>query len=393
MRCISLRRKILFITPSLRQGGVEHSLITALKNLSFEKYDITLFIYTDMLDLLSLVPKNVKVIVGTDKTKYFRKPYSILLMIMQRIYYVLKLKDKAKKVEKLLSDYIHNVKVSYPSRKFFKTERFDVVVSYSLHIGTEMALKIKSDKYYVFMHSSDPNYHNHTAQRTFSKYDKIICVSNSVKEVHMSAYKEYSNKMIVLENYVDAESIIKKSLEDCSIENQSDIVLCTCGRLSHEKGFDIAVKSADILKKSGVDFKWYFIGDGSEKNKIQGLIDEYSLNENIVITGYVDNPFPYIKSCNIYVHPSYEEAQPLAILEAMVLHKPIVSTKTVGGMHILQNGAKGVLTEINGESLAEGIISLIENPELRHSFENQYTLEDNMKEKQIYIDKWNELLS
>ena len=155
---------------------------------------------------------------------------------------------------------------------------------------------------------------------------------------------------------------------------------------------DIAVKTAYILKKQGVNFTWYFVGDGVERIKLEKLIDQYQLCDNIVITGYVDNPYPYIKLCDIYIQTSYEEAQPLAVLEAMVLGKAVVSTKTVGGKYILENGKKGVLTDMNSESMAEGILSLVNDVDRRKSFENTYTLEDNLREKEVYVRKINELL-
>ena len=77
----------------------------------------------------------------------------------------------------------------------------------------------------------------------------------------------------------------------------------------------------------------------------------------------------------------------------MVLGKSIVSTKTVGGKTILEDGEKGVLTDFNGQAIANGIMTLINSPDVRHSFENIYTLEDNKKEKKIYIEKINQLLS
>ena len=116
------------------------------------------------------------------------------------------------------------------------------------------------------------------------------------------------------------------------------------------------------------------------------------MNGYIEITGYKDNPYPYMAAADIYVQPSYEEAQPLVLLEAMVLGKPIVSTKTVGGKTILKDGEKGVLTDFSGQAISKGIIFLINNPDVRHSYENLYTLEDNEKEKQIYIEKMNQLL-
>lgn len=386
-------KKVLFITPSLRQGGVEHSLITVLSNLDLAKYNVTLYLYTDMLDLLPRVPEGVRVIVGVDKTKYFRKPLSVFFLCIINLLRLLGLKDNAGKVQDKMYKYVHKLKVEYPSKKYFSKEEFDVIVSYSLHIGTEMALKINSDRYYVFMHSSDPNYHRNTLINTISYYDKVVCVSEGVRSVYAKAYSEYENKMTVIENYVDAYRVIEKAKDKVEINNDKKLIFCTCGRLSKEKGFDLAVEAAAILKENGIDFIWYFVGDGTEKSHIQSLVEEFSVSDNVFITGYKSNPYPYIKECDIYVQTSYEEAQPLTILEAMILGRPIVSTKTVGGKYILRDGERGVLCDIDSHSMATEILSLLKDRETIEKLTNQYTLHDNDIERQIYIDKWEKLLS
>lgn len=97
--------------------------------------------------------------------------------------------------------------------------------------------------------------------------------------------------------------------------------------------------------------------------------------------------------CDIYVHPAYLEAQPLAIMEAIVLGKAIVSTDSLGGKAVLNYGEKGLLVSQNADAIAEGIMKFINDPELKCSFENRYTLEDNMREKREYAEQWDALLS
>ena len=108
-----MKKKILFINPSLRQGGVEHSLITALKILDPEKYEITLFLYTDMTDLLSEVPDYVKVVLQPDRTRYFRKPFCIWKMTQYKLYKALGREEKAEEARKSMYAYIHRRKVAY----------------------------------------------------------------------------------------------------------------------------------------------------------------------------------------------------------------------------------------------------------------------------------------
>ena len=389
-------KKVLFITPSLCQGGVEHSLITALENIDEKKYDITLYLYVDKLDLLPEVPPYVKTIVEIDKTKYFRKIKSAALLFMVYLCKLLKLKKAEDKFSKKLYAYIHKKKVEYPSKHGLKNKSFDAVVSYSVHIGSLMALEIPAKKRVLFLHSSDPYYHRDITEEVFQKFDEIVAVSGGVEAVYETAFPEIKDKLSVLKNFVDAEKVLKKGEEEfCEYEEHKKsgkTVVCSCGRLSEEKGYDMAVDAAKILKEKGIKFVWYFVADGKERGKIEKRIADFGLKGEVVITGYKENPYPYIKNCDIFVQPSYEEAQPIVLLETQILGKAIVSTETVGGKVILEKGEKGVLTEISAGGLAGGILKLIEDESLRKSFENLYTFETNLKEKSNYRSKWETLL-
>ena len=303
----------------------------------------------------------------------------------------MKLKTLADKFQNKMYKYIHKLKVNYPYKRFFKDVFFDVIVSYSLHIGTEMALNIKSNRYCVFMHSSDPNYHREIANKTIFDYSKIICVSEGVKLAYEEIYKSCSEKMIVIENYVDANKVIDLSLESLQIPiNTSALILCTCGRLSEEKGFDLAVESAYLLKQKGVVFTWYFVGDGDERKKIEELIDKYSLQNNIIITGYVQNPYPYMRVCDIYVQPSYQESFGLTIKEAVILNKAVVSTDTVGAHTILDKKNFGEIVSISAEKIVEGILNA--NNKVKSRSYNQYCIFQNNEEKTKYINLLEKML-
>ena len=80
-------------------------------------------------------------------------------------------------------------------------------------------------------------------------------------------------------------------------------------------------------------------------------------------------------------------------MEAIVLGRAIVSTDSLGGKAVLNYGEKGLLVSQNAEAIAEGILTFLNNPQLKESFENRYTLEDNMREKKEYAEQWDKLLS
>ena len=384
--------KILFIIPTLCQGGLEHSLITALKLLDKSKYQVTLLIMQQVLDLLPLVPQEVEVLIDKESPHYYRKPRAVWLKGVSEISGRIGKQSIKEMYSEQLKRYIHLQRTIHPAKDIIGKRDFDVVVSYAVGMCTETALHVKAKKRVVFFHSSIDLNHEKNVE-LFPKLDGIIAVSQGVKDMLCCSYDNIQDKVYVLENYVDAELVIAKAnqpLLNGFVSPENKLVLCTCGRFSKEKGFDLAVESAHILKKSGVDFIWYFIGDGALREALETQIAEYSLQDNIVITGYVDNPFSYIKMCEIYVQPSYHESFGLTIKEAMVLGKPIVSTDTVGAHTLLDNSEYGEIVDVNAEALAQGIIDAVEK-KTRNKYV-KFDISVNESEKIEYIRKLEKLI-
>ena len=105
-----------------------------------------------------------------------------------------------------------------------------------------------------------------------------------------------------------------------------------------------------------------------------------------------DNPYLYIKNCAIYVQPSYEEAHPLSIIEAQILGKPIVSTATVGGKAIINDGENGVIADINSESIAQKICLIYQDKALQKAIQNNLAKIDYIKDYQRFRNDWKKLL-
>lgn len=137
---------------------------------------------------------------------------------------------------------------------------------------------------------------------------------------------------------------------------------------------------------------WYFVGDGVDRPKIESLISEKQLDDYIEITSLQDNPYPYIKNCDIYVQPSYEEAHPLSIIEAQILGKATVSTATVGGQSIIKDGENGVIAEINAESIAQKTSLIYQDTALQKAIQNNLAKMNYTKDYQRFRNDWKKLL-
>ncbi len=391
------KRKILFINDSLWSGsGVFRSLQQILNHIRYDKFDVTLFVCPGgptEPEMLSRLPEEVNVIVGSDDTHYYRSPDVAARHLLDRGARMLRLTDAAERLRGGTRQRIHEKKIRLPAQRYFRDVHFDVLVANTVPLCSEVARYIRADRKYVIFHSSKADFFPDLTLEALKTFDGMVAVGEGVRDVLLTAYPAYRDRIRTITNFVDAEPIRKLADRTPLPERGAKPILCTCGRLSREKGFDLAVESARILRGDGFDFVWYFVGDGPERKKIEAMIAEYGLGDSITITGFLQNPYPYIKNCDLYLQPSYEEAQPLALTEARILGRAIVSTDTVGGRAVLSNGETGVLTPISAEGLAGGIAALLRDPDRRASLENLYTEEDRKREKQAFETAWDRLLS
>lgn len=142
-------------------------------------------------------------------------------------------------------------------------------------------------------------------------------------------------------------------------------IICSVGRLSSEKGFDLAARAAAVLKRKGINFFWCIVGEGNERKKLQEIIKNNGLESNFVLLGVRDNPYPYIKNADVIVQPSRFEGKSMVLDEAKILAKPIVATAYTTVRDQL-NDKEGIVIGMTPEEIAEGVQKMLENEGLRN---------------------------
>lgn len=385
------KKKILIVAHHLTVGGVQKSLISALKALDYDKYDVTLYLRKNRTDLLEFIDNRVRVIINKDSHHYYRRPYAVLLQIKEIIYRVLRQNNRNEKVKAELAERIVCDSMKYECDTYFKSESYDIAVAYVQgYTARFVAEHIRATKKIVFFHTSTDDHHE-MHRRILPVFDTIVALHEEQKKLIESWYPESCNKIKIVSNYSDS-GFIKKQSSAFKAEKADKLCLCSCGRLSAVKGFDLAVKAAEILKKHNVDFVWYFVGDGPDRQKIEKLISEKSLEESIVLTGMQNNPYPYMSVCDIYVQPSYEEASPMTISEVLILSRPIISTATVGGKKLIDNGVNGVLCKIDAEAIAQAIENMVADNDLQKRIMNNLKKQTSLSDFESFKAQWKNIL-
>ena len=387
-----MKKQLLIVAHHMTIGGVQKTLVSASKVLDYDKYDVTLYLRKNRTDLLEYVDKRMNVIVNKDPHHYYRKPYAILLQL--KIILSKKLGNKTLEAafSNELADKIRKDSMRYEKKKYFKSKKYDTAIAYVQGYTSLFVDKyIDADEKIVFYHTSTDDLHE-MHELVLPGFDKIAALHEDQKELLNKWYPRHASKISVVENYTDKELIYSQSKEFDVGVPENKLILCSCGRFAPVKGFDLAVESAKILKEKGIDFVWYLVGDGPEKEKLTTLIDKYGLGDNITMTGMQKNPYPYMDACDIYVQPSYQEALGLTMLEAHRLGKPVITTATIGGCKLVKNGINGIVCEINSDAIAESIANLIKDKEKLDKIINNLESTDYSHELKKYKEQWNALL-
>ena len=387
------KKRIIFVYNNLGIGGIAKSLITTLSLIDYTRYDVTIYIRRDdVLDLIDEVPPQVHTVLINNEVKSRVFGNNIKGKIVKLIYNALNRHHKH-----LAKEFF--IAYKYPlQRKNEKkaldsnNEKWDVAISYSTDGDDPIFVNecIKSEKKYVFVHQS-----TEIAKRNIKameKYDGIISV-NPVLVSRISSMVNNRSKVLTIENYVDYHRIIQRASEIVDFPITNRTVFATCGRLCTTKGYDYVVEIASQLKEKNVDFVWYWVGDGPQRSDMEQMILEKGLNDYIVITGFQNNPYPYMGNCDVYIQPSRAEMYPLTILEALILKKLVISTKTAGGKYILEKHQCGILIEDPVKDISEFILDLSNNPKLIEQEEGKTAIIDWNADQKRYLSQLELLLS
>ncbi|NBV38223.1 MAG: glycosyltransferase, partial [Verrucomicrobia bacterium] len=199
--------------------------------------------------------------------------------------------------------------------------------------------------------------------------DKIIAVSDEVAKSFIKVFPAQAAKVEVIENllspsFVRSQSLIGYPPADV-IKDPETLVLCSAGRYTHAKGYDLAILACRKLLDAGMKVRWYILGYGPDEPLLRKLISENKLEDSFILLGKRTNPYPYMKACDIYVQPSRYEGKAVAVREAQMLGKPVLISDFATAGSQLEHNVDGCITEAGVDGLVRGIQYLGKNRQLR----------------------------
>ena len=173
----------------------------------------------------------------------------------------------------------------------------------------------------------------------------------------------------MLLNIISKDLVCSMSNKEVAFDDKFDgIKIVTVGRLSKEKGQDLAINALSKLINDGYKVRWYCVGEGNARGEYEKLIKEKELEDNFILLGANPNPYPYIKKSDIYVQTSRHEGYCLTLAEAKCLCKPIVTTNFIGAYEQINDKVNGFIVEQNENEIYEKIKFIIDNNYIRDNF-------------------------
>ncbi len=326
------KKKLLIINKSFELGGIQMALANMLPKIC-DEYDVTLAIFHPRGPLKERVPESVKLLKLSPFVETLGMSYADCKKHGSALQKIFKLCSSA--WARAFGNTLP-IRVAFLFQK--RVRNFDVVISYHQEpnektmvagFGRFAIEKCDSPVKIAWIHGDmiATNLATKKNLEIYSHFNKIVSVSKTTMNVFIKAFPALAEKCDYCYNYVPVEDIIEKSKLPCEdmIARDDEIVLFSACRLVEEKGIIPAMKNLLPLWEQGNKLKWYLAGEGPNRRLLEDFIHEHKLKEKVILLGFKQNPYPYIRKADYLFLPSLHETFSMVAAEAHILSTPVIA--------------------------------------------------------------------
>lgn len=369
---------MLIVGIHMNAAGTEKSFLSFSKYIDYEKYDVELLLASKTGEFLKFVPPQIKI---TDMGKWswifdITKDNAASLITKNVIKknpffafslvpYIIKMKRGG--VSRLYA--ANRLWVKLMKKMPVREEEYDIALAYwGDHTMFYTVDKVKAKKKISWLHFDydEPPREDALYLPYFEKSDKIVTVSNEIKNSVIKKFPSLESKTVVVENVIDKDDINRKAGEKTDFCDDFDgVKILSIGRLCEQKGFDLAIPAVARLFCEGENLRYYIIGEGSReyRQKLLDIARKNGAEECVRFLPQTDNPYKYMARCDIYLQPSRHEGKPISVEEAKVLCLPICVTEYKSAREQLGDGSLGFICEISEEGIYNGLKTILHDKE------------------------------
>ena len=371
-----MKPRIFIAIHYMHLGGAEISLIGLLQALDPKKVDVDLFVYSHEGELMKLVPEYVNVLPEIPAYKMFERPMKEVLkkghlsVLFARMKAKMRMKSYLKKKQTIDGSAIMGFlgeEMSKVVPDINPSVEYDLVISF-LTPHNFVRDHVRAKKKICWIHTDYTRIDVNTELELpiWDSFDYIASISSEAAKTFLQVFPTLASKIIEIENILSSSFVRHRAEEFKATELLTDkkcLNLLSVGRFCEAKNYDnvpdICKRTLEILKDKNIDIRWYIIGFGGEENLIHQKIAEAGMQEYVIILGKKENPYPYIKACDIYVQPSRYEGKSVTVREAQMLCKPVVVTNYPTASSQIKNSDDGIIVPLDNEGCAKGLAEFI----------------------------------
>ncbi len=360
-------------------GGISTSILNLLNEIHGE-YDITLCTTENYISPHVKIPADVHILKGSsiigDSVNYrtllsgqnvVRKAWRMFVRLMRRRLGMRFVIDCGLK-QISIPDVTYDAAIAF-SNDIYSGGKISEGGDYDLIIR-----KVKAKRKVAWMHNDlqKEGYDHEISLKAFCDFDAVVNVSIDNKALFDSVVPEYKEKSFVVYNTYNISQIVAKAQEKNPYEQDGKLHLVTVARIDiRQKRIDRIVETCKKLKTENLDnFTWTIVGDGMERNSLEALSNKYGLTDILKFVGLKRNPYPYMYYADAFVLSSLYEGLPMTIMEAKILHCPILTTNFGSAIEAVKDGLEGRICNNSTEGVYKMVKNVLHHPEELKSHRN-----------------------
>lgn len=353
-------------------GGAEMALLGLVGALDPERVDVDLFVHSHQGPLMKFIPDHVNLLPEVGAYSVIERPMGeavrkghwgvaigrLMAKWQCRNY---RRKHPAQGDDGAIMQYVGDCVTPWLP-KINPTVEYDLCISFLTphNIGRD---RVRARKRLAWIHTDYSTVSVNAAKElpVWSAYDAIASISDEVTRSFLKVFPTLESKLVPIENILPEAYVRARADEfDAGREMTGSVKLLSIGRFCTQKNYDNVPDIARRMIESGIgNMKWYIIGYGGSEALIRRKITEAGMEEHVIMLGKKENPYPYIKACDVYVQPSRYEGKSVTVREAQMLCKPVAVTAYPTAASQIQNGVDGVIVPLNNERCADGLARFI----------------------------------
>lgn len=373
-----MKPRIFIAIHYLELGGAEISLIGLLNAIDTSRYDVDLFVYSHRGELMKMIPSGVHILPEIKEYAQIEKPIKEVLkqggwkIALARLWAKYRFSRYVKRCRpkegSAIFQYVFNA-VTPLLPDLYKYGEYDLAISF-LTPHNIVAEKVHAKKKIAWIHTDYTRISVDVNKElpVWDKFDKIVSISQDVTKTFSQIFSSLSDKMIEINNIL-SPSFVRKRAEEFPVifsKDVSRVNLLSVGRYTFAKNYDNVPDICKRIRETGCNVYWYIIGYGGDEALIRSKIKEAEMEEYVILLGKKENPYPYMKACDIYVQLSRFEGNSVTVREAQMVCKPVIVTDYPTAQSQIQQGVDGVIVPLDNMECARGIVEVIKNRDLQN---------------------------